>query len=269
MHPSLQAKYGLHTDEDVAIAEHAMSAARHAGFSETQINQLLSYYSTIAPALERGQLDPAGALHQLWDYAKLAGIGEEQRASLLEWHETTSSFMDAHPGELPPMSRPSAAAVREERTEIERIQREEPDRYWRDEALQNRLYDLIADSHGDAPPAIASRAHITRLGKLEKMMGDPNSPYWASKTGEALQAEYRNILDMVDPRPAPRAALAAPSRSSGRRAEIEKMMADTSGDYWRGPRADQIQTEYRALLAAPEAAAPASNASTPTNQGDE
>jgi hypothetical protein len=76
MHPSLQVKFGLRTDEDVAIAEHAMSAARHAGFSETQINQLLSYYSTIAPALERGQLDPAGALHQLWDYAKLAGIGE-------------------------------------------------------------------------------------------------------------------------------------------------------------------------------------------------
>ena len=267
MHPSLQAKYGLRTDEDVAIAEHAMSAARHAGFSETQINQLLSYYSTIAPALERGQLDPAGALHQLWDYAALAGIGDIQRASLLEWHETTSSFMESHPGELPPMSRPSAAAVREERTEIERIQREEPDRYWRDEALQNRLYDLIADSHDDAPPAIASRAHITRLGKLEKLMGDPSSAYWNPKTGPALQAEYRTILDMADPRPS-RAAGAAPSRSSGRRAEIEKMMADTSGDYWRGPRADQIQTEYRNLLAAPEAA-PASTTSTPSNQGDE
>ena len=268
MHPSLQVKFGLRTDEDVAIAEHAMSAARHAGFSETQINQLLSYYSTIAPALERGQLDPAGALHQLWDYAKLAGIGEEQRAGLLNWHETTSSFMESHPGELPPMSRPSAAAVREERTEIERIQREEPDRYWRDEALQNRLYDLIADSHGDAPPAIASRAHITRLGKLEKLMGDPSSAYWNPKTGPALQAEYRTILDMADPRPS-RAAGAAPSRSSGRRAEIEKMMADTSGDYWSGPRADQIQNEYRALLAAPEAAAPASTTSTTSNQGDE
>jgi hypothetical protein len=176
--------------------------------------------------------------------------------------------MDAHPGELPPMERPSAAAVREERTEIERIQREEPDRYWRDEALQNRLYDLIADSHGDAPPAIASRAHITRLGKLEKLMGDPSSAYWNPKTGPALQAEYRTILDMADPRPS-RAAGAAPSRSSGRRAEIEKMMADTSGDYWSGPRADQIQNEYRALLAAPEAAAPASTTSTTSNQGDE
>ena len=267
MHPSLQAKYGLRSDEDVAIAERAIAHARKTGMSEAQIDQLGSYYSTIAPALERGQIDAQAALHQLNDYAKLAGVGEEQRAGLLNWHETTSDFMDSHPGELPPMSRPSAAAVREERTEIERIQREEPDRYWRDEALQNRLYDLIADSHGDAPPAIASRAHITRLGKLEKLMGDPSSAYWNPKTGPALQAEYRTILDMADPRPS-RAAGAVPSRSSGRRAEIEKMMADTSGDYWRGPRADQIQNEYRALLSAPEAA-PASTTSTTSTQGDE
>jgi hypothetical protein len=267
MHPSLQAKFGLRTDDDVKIAEHAMAAAKKAGWTDAQINGVLQYYATVAPALERGQIEPQAALHQLWDFAKLEGVGEEQRAGLLNWHETTSSFMESHPGELPPMSRPSAAAVREERTEIERIQREEPDRYWRDEALQNRLYDLIADSHGDAPPAIASRAHITRLGKLEKLMGDPSSAYWNPKTGPALQAEYRTILDMADPRPS-RAAGAAPSRSSGRRAEIEKMMADTSGDYWCGPRADQIQTEYRNLLAAPEAA-PASTTSTPSNQGDE
>jgi hypothetical protein len=268
MHPSLQAKFGLRTSEDVAIAEHAMSAARKAGWTDAQIHGVLQYYATVAPALERGQIEPQAALHQLWDFAKLEGVGEEQRAGLLNWHETTSDFMDSHPGELPPMSRPSAAAVREERTEIERIQREEPDRYWRDEALQNRLYDLIADSHGDAPPAIASRAHITRLGKLEKLMGDPSSAYWNPKTGPALQAEYRTILDMADPRPASRVASAAPSRSSGRRAEIEKMMADTSGDYWRGPQADQIQNEYRALLSAPEAAAPASTTSTTSTNGE-
>ena len=268
MHPSLQVKFGLRTDEDVAIAEHAMAAAKKAGWTDAQIHGVLQYYATLAPALERGQIDAQGAIHSLWDQAKLAGVGEDQRAGLLDWHETTSSFMDAHPGELPPMSRPSAAAVREERTEIERIQREEPDRYWRDEALQNRLYDLIADSHGDAPPAIASRAHITRLGKLEKMMGDPNSPYWAPKIGEILQAEYRNILDMADPRPS-RAAGATPSRSSGRRAEIEKMMADTSSEYWRGPKAISLQSEYLSL-AAPEAA-PASTTlttSTTSNQGD-
>src|ERR1019366_1973294 len=161
--------------------------------------------------------------------------------------------------------RPSPDAIRAELAEIQKIQREDPDRYWRDEAMQNRLYDLIADSHGEAPPAIASRAHITRLGELEKLMGDPSSAYWNPKTGPALQAEYRTILDMADPRPS-RAAGAVPSRSSGRPAEIEKRMADTSGDYWRGPRANQIQTEYRNLLAAPEAAAaPASDASTSTN----
>jgi hypothetical protein len=268
MHPSLQVKFGLRTDEDVAIAERAMSAAKKAGWTDAQIHGILSFYSTLAPSLQQGKIDPQAALHQLWDQAKLAGVGEGQRAGLLNWHETTSEFMDAHPGELPPMERPSAETVRAERAEIERIMSTDLPRYQRDESMQNRYHDLIAASQGEAPPAKASRAHMTRLGKLEKLMGDPSSAYWNPKTGPALQAEYRTILDMADPRPASRVASAAPSRSSGRRAEIEKMMADTSGDYWRGPQADQIQTEYRNLLAAPEAA-PASNASTTSTQGDE
>src|ERR1019366_3932410 len=152
MHPSQAARWGLKSEEDIAIAERAVAAARKAGMSEAQIDQLGSYYSTITPALERGQLDPAGALHQLWDYAKLAGIGEEQRASLLEWHETTSSFMDAHPGKLPPMERPSPDAMRAELAEIQKIQRENPDRYWRDETLQGRMYDLIEQSRGEIKP---------------------------------------------------------------------------------------------------------------------
>ena len=268
MHTSLQAKYGLRTDEDVAIAERAMAAVKKSGWTDQQIDKVGQFYGTLSQAVDLGQLSPQAVLHQILDYAKLDGVGDVQRAGLLDWHETTAEFIDNHPGQLPELDRPSPETVRAERAEIERIQREEPDRYWRDETLQNRLYDLIADSHGDASPAIASRSHITRLGKLEELMGDPSSAYWNPKTGPALQAEYRTILDMADPRPS-RAAGAVPSRSSGRRAEIEKMMADTSGDYWSGPRADQIQNEYRALLAAPEAAAPASTTSTTSNQGDE
>ena len=264
MHPSQAARWGLKSEEDIAIAERAVVAARKAGMSEAQIDQLGSYYSTITPALERGQIDAQAALHQLNDYAKLAGVGEEQRAGLLDWHETTSSFMESHPGELPPMSRPSAAAVREERAEIEQIMSTDLPRYQRDEAMQNKYHDLIAASQGEAPPATASKAHMKRLGQLENLMGNPNSEYWRSP---AMQAEYRNILDMADPRPAARAAPAA--ASSGRRAEIEQMVGDQNSAYWRGPRANEIQNEYRGLLAAPEAAAPASTTSTPSTNGDQ
>jgi hypothetical protein len=267
MHPSLQAKYGLHTDEDVAIAEHAMAAAKKAGWTDSQINGVLQYYATLAPGLERGQIDPQAALHQLWDFAKLENVGEEQRAGLLDWHETTSSFMDAHRGELPPMERPSPETVREERAEIERIMSEDMPRYQRDEAMQNKYHDLIAASQGEATPAPASKAHMKRLGQLENLMGNPASAYWNPKSGPALQAEYRTILDMGDPRPAPRVAPVAPH--ADRRAEIEKLIGNDRSEYWKGPRANEIQNEYRGLLSAPEAAAPASTASTASNQGDE
>jgi hypothetical protein len=266
MHPSLAAKYGLRTDEDVAIAERAIAAAKQAGWTDAQIHGVLQYYGTVAPALERGQIDPQAALHQLWDFAKLEGVGEEQRAGLLDWHNATAEFIDAHPGQLPELDRPSPDAVRAELEAIQDIQCFDPDRYWRDEAMQSRLYDLIQASQGEAVPAKASKTHMRRRGELEKLMGLPNSAYWNPKNGPGLQAEYRTILDMADPRPAPRAVSASP-QSSGRRAEIEKMVGDQNSAYWRGPQANEIQNEYRGLLAAPSAAATPADAGT-TTQGE-
>lgn len=262
MHPSQAARWGLKSEEDIAIAERAVAAARKAGMSEAQIDQLGSYYSTITPALERGQIDAQAALHQLNDYAKLAGVGEEQRAGLLDWHQGTAEFIDNHPGQLPELDRPSPDAVRAERAEIEQIMSTDLPRYQRDESMQNRYHDLIAASQGEATPAKASKAHLHRLGELESLMGNPNSEYWSKP---ALQAEYRNILDMADPRP-PRVALAAP-QSAGRRTEIEKMVGDQNSAYWRGPQANEIQNEYRALIAAPSAASTPADAGT-TTQGD-
>ena len=77
MHPSQQAKYGLRTDEDVAIAERFLAASKKAGWTDVQAHGLLQHYATVAPALERGQITPNDALNQLWDFAALQGIGEE------------------------------------------------------------------------------------------------------------------------------------------------------------------------------------------------
>jgi hypothetical protein len=266
MHPSLQVKFGLRTDEDVAIAERAMAAAKKSGWTDAQINGVLQYYATLAPGLERGQLDPQAAIHQLWDFAKLEGVGEEQRAGLLDWHNTTAEFIDSHPGQLPELDRPSAETVRQEIAEIKKTIAENPAAYWKDEFLQSRYHDLISASQGEAPPAKASKAHMRRLDQLTKMSGDLNGPYWNPKSGPALQAEMRTILGMGDRRPAPRVATAAPS---GRKAEIEKLVGNQNSEYWKGPRANEIQNEYRGLLSAPEAAVPASPVSTTSNQGDE
>jgi hypothetical protein len=202
MHPSLAQRYRLRSAEDIALAERMMAAAKKAGWSDRQIEGLLQYYGTLAPALESGQVSREAALHQLWDFAGLQGIGEEQRAALLDWHGATDAFMGSHGGELPALDRPAPAAIAAELAEIEKIQREDPDRYWREQTLQNRMYDLLEQKQSrgaDAPPAVASPAHVNRLTEIESMMGDQSSAYWRGATAPALQAEYRNILSLAAP----------------------------------------------------------------------
>jgi hypothetical protein len=266
MHPSKAHQWGLRTDADIAIAELAIADAKKNGCSDQQIDSVGQFYGTLAQAVDLGQLSPQAALHQINDYAKLAGVGDVQRAGFLDFHKSTVEFIDSHPGQLPELDRPSPETVRAERAEIERIMSEDMPRYQRDEAMKNKYHDLIAASQVEAAPAKASKAHMRRLGELEKMMGDYNSPYWNPKIGPSLQAELRTILDMRDPRP-PSVALAAP-QSSGRRAEIEKMVGDQNSAYWRGPQANEIQNEYRALIAAPSAASTPADAGNSAQNGE-
>lgn len=212
MHPSLRARYGLAQDVDVAVAELMMVAARKAGWSPAQTDGLLQFYATLSPALERGDITPDQAVEQLYDFAELQGIGTDERAELLAWFVETGSYIEAHGGELPALEKPAPAAIAAELAEIERVQREDSQRYWRDETLQHRMHDLIEQSRGEVVPlAVATSAHMTRLGELEKMMGDHNSAYWRPGSGEALQAEYRNILTLAPPQVAAPGAAALPA----------------------------------------------------------
>lgn len=200
MHPSLQAKYKLRTAEDVGLAERFLAAAKKAGWLDTQAHGVLQFYATLAPALESGKITPNDALTQLWDFGALQNIPEEHRAPLMHWHETTAAYLDSHDGNLPALARPTAEEARKELAEIDRVFREEPANYWKDELMQGRKHDLLSLTRGDAKPlAKASPANMKRLGVLEKKMGDYKSDYWAPATGPALQAEYRSILSLAPP----------------------------------------------------------------------
>jgi hypothetical protein len=200
MNPSLRAKYGLRTEEDVAIAERFLAAASKAGWLGTQAHALLQFYATLAPSLESGKITPNDALNQLWDFGALQNIPEEQRAPLLQWHETTAAYIESHDGNLPHLPKPTAEEAHKELAEIERVFREEPANYWQDELMQNRRYDLLSIAHGSAKPlATATPKHLQRLGEIEKLMGDQSSAYWAPATGPSLQSEYRNILSLAAP----------------------------------------------------------------------
>ena len=175
--------------------------------------RFLSFYATVAPALETGRVTSEEAFEQLFDYAELQGIGTDQRVAMADWYGATGRYIEAH-GELPPLEQTAPAAIAAELAESEKIQREDPHRYWRDEALQHRMHDLIEQGRGEVVPlATATPAHMARLGELEKMMGDHNSAYWRGPEAAANQAAYRNLLALAAPEAAPSGE--APGASSG------------------------------------------------------
>lgn len=85
-----------------------------------------------------------------------------------------------------------------------------------------------------------SDALSTEIAAVEQQVGTPS--YWAD---QGLQSRYRGLLDARD---TGAAVPAKPGPAAQRIAEIEKLMRDPRGGYWRGPNAAALQAEYRALL---------------------
>lgn len=215
MHPSLRAKYRLRSDADVAIAERMMAAARSGGWTEAQIDGILEFYGgEVLPKLEIGRIDAAAAVTALWDWAGAKGIGDRQRGALLNWHQATDEYLEQHGGELPPLAAPAAQDAGRERAEIERIMREDPQRYWREEALQHRYYELI-EGGGVQSTVSPLRGNESRQREIEALMyrpdGGPNPAYW---NDAGVQAEYRGLLGGGDAAGVT-AAIAAPAAIEG------------------------------------------------------
>ena len=82
--------------------------------------------------------------------------------------------------------------------------------------------------------------------ELEGQMVDPRT-WFHDKAG---QERYRQLVEAEDSGAAPPAK---PSAIAQRIAEIETLMQDRLSDYWRGPRAETLQQEYRQLLDGEEA----------------
>ncbi len=81
----------------------------------------------------------------------------------------------------------------------------------------------------------------TEIAEIEQLQRDDNVSYWKSdlpdRYGELIAAKEAGT-------PAP----AGPSANDRRIAEIEGLMSDTYSEYWRGPKADILQREYRDLI---------------------
>jgi hypothetical protein len=219
MHPALRHRYGLRSDEDVAIAEHFRASARKAGVSDATITRMLEFYGAqLVPRLETGAVDANGALEQLMDFARTQNVGALEQDALLSWYGGTRDHLDQH-GELPALPAPDLRAAATELAEIEQIAQNDPGRYWKDEALQHRMYELLeltqaADDSAGPQPAPAKMG-ADRMKAIEASMylpnGSPNPAYWKSPD---KQAEYRNLVNVADAA-APPAIAGEPQASAG------------------------------------------------------
>ena len=95
--------------------------------------------------------------------------------------------------DVSPTTPRTTPAVTERIRQIERVIREDNRAYWRNEAMQLELRQLLASQETGAPPPPATV--VSRKSELQSMMGDRGSDYWRrGAEGEALQAEYRSIV---------------------------------------------------------------------------
>jgi hypothetical protein len=81
--------------------------------------------------------------------------------------------------------------------------------------------------------------------ELEAMMGDRRSAYHRGPQSEALQAEYRELIDQGATAEGAGSSVVYPE---ARIQQLERMMRDRRSRYWKGPEAESLQGEYRELV---------------------
>lgn len=127
--------------------------------------------------------------------------------------------------------------------------------YWRDDTMQARYRDLIdAREAGATPPAAPSPA-MRRLAEITALMGDHRSAYWRGPDADALQAEYRGLVEAdaarqpsATPAPAPPAP---PAKGPTHRELIAQHDAEkaAAADAWRATEAQARERMPSALVA--------------------
>ncbi len=101
----------------------------------------------------------------------------------------------------------------------------------------------MSDTGNDAPIPTDPAAVSSEIGELETKMRDTRA--WAADTGG--QERVRQLYEAQE---AGGEEVQEPAPKSGRMLEIEALMSDTMGPYYRGPEAEKLQAEYRSLAEA-------------------
>ncbi len=104
-----------------------------------------------------------------------------------------------------------------------------------------RHVNAVGNLLSTAPEGLADRLLAGRTADGKKIGDDPAIVRWLSQ----LSREINPAATLV-----PAGTSDAGKNISDRIADMEKMMGDRSSDYWRGPKAEAMQAEYRDLITA-------------------
>jgi hypothetical protein len=131
------------------------------------------------------------------------------------------------------------------------LSHEAAQRGWPETVLDATLgwHTAVAEAGGDpsviqepGQPAFTS-GDARRLAEISKIMHEDRAQYFGDPQ---LQDEYRLLLERNGGKLPDR--LPSNNTTQDRKRELQKMMADRSGDYYRGPFAAGLQSEYRGLV---------------------
>jgi len=212
LHPRFEA-YGL-TAADADLVNSVRFAARRAGWSGRKLEQAFEWFKDHATDLGRMTVEQRIASFQ--EFTAARGWRAPEVESALGWFGEAQSALDR--GQAPPLP---PAPTREQdtarRAEIDRLMQEDPDAYWRNQDVQDELYEINARADGSsaqpaqvAPPSVDSSG---RRAEIEGLMKTSPDAYWRDP---GVQAEYRALLGAGgEPAGDAVAGSAAPAGSAG------------------------------------------------------
>jgi hypothetical protein len=203
------AQFGLQGDGDEQFRRAFRDAFKRGGLPPERLAQGLEWYKDHV----RPGMDAAKLIENFTAFANGKGWPTEHLDAALSVY---SQVRDEGPGAvMEPVSAEADAATIAKATELMRT---DPNAYWRNAELQEALFESLERQETDksvpveTPPATAADAALApdggaraaspgrvvdqrRRGEIEAQLGDPRSAYWRGPQAEAMQQEYRNILE--------------------------------------------------------------------------
>lgn len=206
----LLAKFGF-KPEDEPYVDAFMRLAEEKNFSQKTINDALEFASRYQGKHDpnNAMFDPTNVIFEFENFMEARGTPENYRNECLGWYSDTKLQGLAPP---PAIDAETVQTDSELKMSLESLMADPRSEYWRgakSEELQRLYFDIIerrersvnATAHNKA--AEKTNSNIARIAELQTLMADSRGKYWKGDEAEALQREYRGLIEQRDMPPHP------------------------------------------------------------------